>query len=113
MAVLVQRTRRWAAATALAIAALAAPAAAQTFDVEADAALNVGYSQTTQTIFVPDPNGMPVDMPPDTQSRLFTEIRPGISVQSGSPRLTWRAGYLFGGTLSLVGDSVTAYSNQV
>jgi hypothetical protein len=89
-------------------------AMAQRADVEADAAVNVGYSQQTQTVFVPDQNApRPSDTPSSTAQRMFMEIRPGILVQTGSPRLTWRAGYLFAGTLALVGDSLSAASNQV
>lgn len=102
-----------AIAVAVALAALSHRAAAQRADVEADAAVNVGYSQQTQTVFVPDPNApRPSDTPSSTLQSLFTEIRPGILVQTGSPRLTWRAGYLFAGTLGLVGDSLSAVSNQ-
>ncbi len=116
MRVLLSRPRGRTAAigTAVALAALPARAVAQRADVEANAAINIGYSQQTQTVFVPDPNtAMQVDHPSSTLQTLFTEIRPGILVQTGSPRLTWRAGYLFAGTLSLVGNSLTAVSNQV
>lgn len=102
-----------AAMIAVALAALRQPAAAQRADVEADAAVNVGFSQQTRSVFVPDPNGQPADSPSQTTQQLFTEIRPGILAQTGSPRLTWRAGYIFAGTLSLVGDQLSAASNQV
>ena len=96
---------------AVVLAALGRPAAAQVTEVEATATANVGYSQTSRSFFVPDPMAQPSDMPGDTEYRMFTEIRPGISMQTGSPRLAWRAGYIFAGTLSLVGDSLSAYSN--
>lgn len=102
-----------AVAVALGLAALPRTAAAQRADVEADASLNVGYSAQTQTAFVPDPNGQPQDNKSSTTQRMFTEIRPGIAIQTGSPRLTWRASYIFAGTLSLVGDSLASASNQV
>src|SRR4051794_21484817 len=98
---------------AVALAALSGRAAAQRADVEADASINVGYSQESQTVFVPDSGApLPSDTPSSTRQRMFMEIRPGILFQTGSPRLTWRAGYLFAGTLSLVGDSLSAASNQ-
>jgi hypothetical protein len=113
MGVSLPRSRGRAAAIVIALAALPARAAAQRADVEADASLNLGYNQQTQTVFVPDPGApMPSDTPSSTTQRLFMEIRPGIQVQTGSPRLTWRAGYIFAGTLSIVGDSLSAASNQ-
>lgn len=114
MRVLLPRPRGRTAAIAVALAALSHRAVAQRADVEANAAINVGYSQQSLSTFVIDPNSpRPSDTPSSTLQTLFTEIRPGILVQTGSPRLTWRAGYLFAGTLSLVGDSLSAVSNQV
>ncbi|HEX3765265.1 MAG TPA: hypothetical protein VHW23_41495 [Kofleriaceae bacterium] len=114
MRVLLSRPRGCAAAIAVALAALSQRAAAQRWDVEADGAVNVGYNQQTQTVFVPDPGApLPSDTPSSTTQSLFMEIRPGILVQTGSPRLTWRAGYIFAGTLSIVGDQLSAASNQV
>ena len=107
------RLQGGAAAVATVLVVLQRPAAAQRADVEAAAAVNVGYSQESRSTFVPDPNGMAVDNPGDTARRLFMEIRPGIAIRTGSPRLTWQAGYIFAGTLSLVGDESAAYSNQV
>jgi len=102
------------AAVTAGLCALPRRAAAQRWDVEADAALNVGYNQQTQTVFVPDPGSpMPSDTPSSTTQTVFMEIRPGILVQTGTPRLTWRAGYIFAGTLSIVGDSLSAASNQL
>jgi hypothetical protein len=110
---LVGRVRVRVLLIAISLAALGRPAAAQRADVQADAAINVGYTQTTRTFFVPDPNGMAADRPAETSQSMFMEIRPGIMAQTGSPRLTWRAGYIFAGTLSVVGDSLTSASNQV
>lgn len=113
MRALPSRSRGRTAAIAVALAALSGRAAAQRADVEADAAINIGYSQETQTVFVPDQDApRPSDTPSSTAKRMFMEIRPGILFQTGSPRLIWRAGYIFAGTLSLVGDSLTAASNQ-
>jgi hypothetical protein len=115
MRVLLSRlgSRTIASALAVALAALSHRAAAQRAEVEADASVNLGYSQETQAVFVPDSNSSrPSDTPSSTAQRMFMEIRPGILVQTGSPRLTWRAGYIFAGTLSIVGDSLSAASNQ-
>jgi hypothetical protein len=113
MSALLSRSRGRAAAIAVALAALSHRAAAQRADVQANAAINVGYSQETQTVFVADPNSpRPSDTPSSTAQRMFMEIRPGILYQVGSPRLTWRAGYTFAVTLSIVGDSLSAASNN-
>jgi hypothetical protein len=107
------RPRGRTAAIVVVLAALSGRAAAQRAEVEANASINVGYSQESQTVFVPDPNApRPSDTPSSTAQRMFMEIRPGILVQTGSPRLTWRAGYIFAGTLTIVGDSLSAASNQ-
>jgi hypothetical protein len=87
-------------------------AAAQRVDVEANAAANVGFDQETRSTFVPDPNGQPQDNPSETSRRMFMEIRPGIAMRTGSPRVTWQASYIFAGTLTLVGDGGPTYSNQ-
>lgn len=113
MRVLVPHRRGRAAAIAIAIAVLRHPAAAQRTDVEADGTVNVGYSQTTRTVFVPGPDDAPPDLPGGSVGRSFLEVRPGITLQTGSPRLTWRAGYVFSGSLTLSGDQGAAYSNQV
>ncbi|HEX3478704.1 MAG TPA: hypothetical protein VHT91_26965 [Kofleriaceae bacterium] len=113
MRALLSRSRGCAATIAVALAALSHRAAAQRAEVEANASLNVGYSQETQSVFVADPNSpRPSDTPSSTAQRMFMEIRPGILYQVGSPRLTWRAGYTFAGTLSIVGDALSAASNQ-
>lgn len=113
MSALLSRSRGRAAAIAVVLAALSHRAAAQRADVQANAAFNVGYSQETQTVFVADPNSpRPSDTPSSTAQRMFVEIRPGILYQVGSPRLTWRAGYTFAGTLSIVGDALSAASNN-
>jgi hypothetical protein len=113
MRVLVPYPYSAAVAVAVVLAAAGRPAAAQVTEVEAAATANVGYSQTSRSFFVPDPMAQPSDMPGDTENRMFMEIRPGISIQTGSPRLAWRAGYIFAGMLSIVGDSLSAYSNAV
>jgi hypothetical protein len=95
----------------VALALLGRPAMAQRVAVQADGTVNVGYNQTTQTTAVVDANAAPGDVATSSSTSLFTEIRPGISVQSGSPRVSWRASYLFSGTLNLEGGA-PAYSNQ-
>ncbi len=108
--------RRWLVPIALAVGAVGAagaagaPAAAQNPEVQADGSVNVGYSRFTQSIFEADPNADPEDRPVNTSSRAFTEIRPGISVVSGRPRLNWRLAYQFSGIFSLEGSPL--YSNQ-
>lgn len=107
----VQHPRCWPVALALAIAIPGRPAAAQSVAVQADATVNVGYNQTTRSTTVVDPNADPADIPKRSTASFFTEIRPGISVESGSPRLSWRASYLFAGTLNFEGGA-PSYSNQ-
>lgn len=102
----------WVVAIAIGIAAMAGPAGAQRTVIEADATVSAGYTQLTQAQFQPDPNAAPEDVRPTTTSELFTQLRPGIALQTGSPRLTWRAGYVFAGNLSLSGEKLGAYSNQ-
>ncbi|HEU4728456.1 MAG TPA: hypothetical protein VFT22_11215 [Kofleriaceae bacterium] len=87
------------------------PAAAQRVDVEANASVNVGFSQTTQNAFQTDPAAQPADVPQSSKSLLFTELRPGIAAASGTPRLTWLAAYVFAGTLNFVDESGATYSN--
>jgi hypothetical protein len=101
-----------ALAVLAALAALGRPAAAQQVMMQADGTVNVGYTQTTSTPIQSDPNADAEDVLPASVGSAFTEIRPGITLQSGSPRLAWRAGYLFSGALSFEGDSAVAYSNQ-
>ena len=115
MRVFVHHPRGAVAAVALALAILGAlrrPAAAQRTDVEATATFDVGYAQTSRAAFTSDPTALPEDQRSDVERRLFSELRPGITLQSGSPRLIWRAGYIFGGTVAIVGDQLAAYSNQ-
>jgi hypothetical protein len=88
------------------------PAAAQRTVVEADAAVNVGYTQITRGTLQADPNAQPDDVQDGSIGGFFTELRPGIAIQTGSPRLTWRAGYQFSGNLSLSGERLGSYSNQ-
>jgi hypothetical protein len=102
----------WAAAVGVAAMLAGRPAAAQQVLVQADGAVNVGYTQTTRDPIQSDPNGDPKDLLPSTTSSVYTEIRPGIVLQSGSPRLTWVAGYSFSGAFSLQGEASLGYSNQ-
>jgi hypothetical protein len=100
--------RRWI--LPIALVASGSPAAAQNPEVQADATVNVGYSQFTQSTFQADPMAEPADVADSTSHRAFTEIRPGISVQSGRPRLSWRLAYQFSGNFSLDGSPL--YTNQ-
>ena len=92
--------------------ALSRTAAAQHTIIQVDGTLNVGYTQITRGTFQADPNADKADIPDSTLGGLFTEFRPGISLQTGSPRLTWRAGYVFAGNLSLTGEQLGSYNNQ-
>lgn len=104
--------RRWSLTTAGAAAAClaAAPPAAANPEVEADGTINLGYSQVSQSTFQADPMAEPGDVPDDSSSRLFTEIRPGIAIQTGRPRLAYRFTYQFSGIFSVEGNP--AYANQ-
>jgi hypothetical protein len=101
---IVQRTRfprrpvALAARTLSLAAALAArPAAAETV-VQVDAVASVGYSDTSGE---------------QSDRHAFTQIGPALTLQFQSPRLTWRAGYLFAGNLTVGQDRVLSYANQV
>lgn len=106
--------RPWAAALALALAAVAAsggPAAAGP-EIQADGTVSVGYSRSTQeTGLQEDPLADPVDIPDNTSSRIYSEVRPGISILSGTPRLIWRLGYQLSANFSPDGDP--SFTNQV
>lgn len=94
------------------LAILPRAAAAQRPIVEANGTVNVGYSQTVQEEFEADPFADDEDAPESSVGRPFTEIRPSISVESGSPRLIWRLAYQFSGNFAFA-DQSPAYSNQV
>lgn len=104
---------RWILATAVAaaLAAAARPAAAQSPEVTVDGNFNVGYSRFTQDVFEADPNADAEDRPDTSSDRAFTEVRPGIAIQSGRARLYWRLGYQLSGNFAINGGS-PAYSNQ-
>jgi hypothetical protein len=84
---------------------VACPAAAQTFEL--DGTLNLGYTATTNQTVTRDPT----ESPSHTSSWLFTEVRPGVSLQLETPRLSWRIGYVFAGSFSLDGAGPNTYSN--
>jgi len=112
MRVIVVHRGRWVAGIVLAIAAMVRPAVAQRTVYQFEGSANVGYTQTTRGTVQLDPNADRRDVQDSSDDNFFTEIRPGISVQTGSPRVTWRAGYLFSGNTSLNGERTTTYSNQ-
>lgn len=103
--------RGWAAVVVVVVIGASRPAVAQSVLIQGDAAANVGYTQSTRGVAQIDPTANAADIPASSTSQLFTELRPGITLQSGSPRLTWRAGYVFSGNLSLSGDNTTTYAN--
>lgn len=80
----------------LAILLDAWPAQAQTV-YEADGGLNLVYDQAA-----------PIDA---RSARL--DVRPSLAIQYGSSRLILRVGYLFSGTLGLLGDESSGYSNHL
>jgi hypothetical protein len=82
-------------------------AAAQTV-YELDGAVNVGYTSTS----TPTPTTDPTEPQSQTSNRFFTDLRPGFAIQTGSPRVAWRLGYVFAGSLSLDGSGPNTYSNQ-
>jgi hypothetical protein len=96
----------------LGIAGLARPAAAQRVLFQADGALNVGYNQTTRPVYVGDPNAEQRDIRDSSIAGLFTEISPGISLQTGSPRVSWRIGYKFAANLRFADTSSTSTMGQ-
>jgi hypothetical protein len=104
---------RWLApAIALGAATTGSTAAAQSVIVDAEGAVNLGFTQITQGASQPDPDAQKSDVHPTSVDAFFTELRPGITLQTGSPRVTWRGSYVFGGNLSLNGDQLAGYSNQ-
>jgi hypothetical protein len=94
------------------ITGLARPAAAQRVVFQADGALNVGYNQTTQPVYTGDPNAEQRDIRDSSVASLFTEVSPGISLQTGSPRLSWRIGYKFAANIRLADASSTSTMGQ-
>jgi hypothetical protein len=103
--------RRGGVAAALALAALGASggrAAAQRTVYEADGALNVGYNQTTRPVFNGDGTPEQRDIRDSSIAGWFTEIRPGITVSTGSPRLSWRFGYHFSANIRFADTSSTS-----
>lgn len=111
MSVVVLHPRGWPAVVVMVVVGAGRPAVAQSVLIQADASANVGFNQTTRGVAQVDPTADPGDRPASSTSQLFTEIRPGITLQSGLPRLTWRAGYVFSGDLSLSGQRQTTYAN--
>jgi hypothetical protein len=98
-----QRTRPHS--RALAVAALilgvfgsARPAEAQTA-FQFDGGLDLSFTTST-------PNA-------EENRQGALQIRPGIMFQTGSPRLVWRASYLFAGSIGFYGPGATTYSNQL
>jgi hypothetical protein len=100
------------AIAAVAIGASAQRAAAQRTVFQADGALNLGYNQTTRPVVNAD--GMPEerDIRDSSIAGWFTEIRPGIALMTGSPRLSWRVGYNFSANLQLADTSSTSMMGE-
>ena len=79
----------------------AAPACAETV-FQADGAALLGYVSTTSTALVPE-----------STRQTYADIRPALTLQLESPRMAFRAGYLFAGTFTLGGTGPSWYSNQL
>ena len=111
MRAVVEYPRGWAAVVVVMVIGASRPAIAQSVQLQGDASANVGYTQVTRGTAQVDPTADAADRPASSTSQLFTELRPGISLQTGSPRVTWRAGYVFSGNLSLTGGPLATYAN--
>lgn len=91
------RPARVAAWTALALLA-GTPARAEVA-LQATGTLDLGYSATGTSVSI--------------NPRLYTEARPALVLQFGTPQLWWQAGYLFSGSLPLSGGGTSTYANQL
>ncbi len=100
------------AVVVVAVVVVGRPAGAQGLIVQGEGAVNVGFTQTTQSAAVIDPTAQASDQPVSSASSFLTELRPGILLQFGSPRLTWRVNYAFSAALSPDSSTSVAYSNQ-
>lgn len=105
-----QLSRAWA--VAMMVIGISRGAAAQSYAWQADATANVGVNSTSQEIPVQDPLAAPGDTRPETNSQMFTELRPGFLLQRSSPRVTWRLGGLFSGIINIDSQLSTAYTSQ-
>ncbi len=94
-----RRVRAALGACAVALLAATAPLAAAQTEYEVGGTADVGYTRTTSTT--------------QHSSQTFAEARPMLAIQSGSPRLMWRARYEFAGGLTIAGDGGTSYSNDL
>jgi hypothetical protein len=90
------------------IGASAKRAEAQRTVFQADGAINVGYNQTTRPVFNGDAMPDEADIRDSSVAGWFTEIRPGIALMTGSPRLSWRFGYHFSANLRFADTSTTS-----
>ena len=99
-------------AVVVVVGVVAQPAGAQGLIVQGEGAASVGFTQTTQAAAVIDPTAQASDRPVSSVSSFLTELRPGILLQFGSPRLTWRVGYAFSAALSPDSSTSVTYSNQ-
>src|SRR5882724_7486057 len=97
---IVQHPRGWAVVVVGMVVSVGRPAGAQGLIVQGEGAVNVGYTQTTQSEAVIDPTAQASDRPVSSTGSFLTELRPSILLQFGSPRLTWRAGYTFSAAFS-------------
>lgn len=91
--------------TTLLVITAVRPAFAETA-VLLDGAANLNLNETTAE--VRNGEGSSASR---TSRRVSAEVRPGLVLQFGSPRLAWRVGYLFAGSFNLYGEGSSSYSN--
>ena len=85
-------------AVSIAVLATGGTATAQTA-FQIDGTVNLNYNVTTPVV--------------TENPEFFVELRPGITFQTGSPKLVFRVAYLFAGSLGLDGSWSNNYSNQL
>lgn len=106
--------RRWVAPLATVAGLVEGPAPAIAGpEYEADAAVSLGVNQVTQEAsFQADPMAEPGDVASSSSTRVYTEIRPGLTLQTGSPRFQWRVNLQPSVNFDLGGGS-PLYANQL
>lgn len=100
-----------AAPFALALLLAASPARGESaIQLDGTLALNFNTTAPARSDLALDPTEPP---PAPASRQASVEIRPAVTFQSGSPRLVWRIGYLFAGSLGVLESNVATYSNQL
>jgi len=98
---LTRRGGGWTVRSAWAMALLLVPGRAAPAHTTwlLDGALDLSYAVTTPST--------------ETSRVLALQLSPGATLQVESPRLAWRFGYRFGGSLDLTGVGASAYANDL